>query len=247
MKITNSQVYDIYKIMGCNYASMARQLTETYGNFLGDIESIKAKARRAFQKRPHKKNLLSLWNQKVMFEEAVAVEEVKPAAVGETHPLDHGGIRNKAGRPKMRLSERPGKRTIQAIMKPRMDELVQFADDQGIDYDEVIELLEDRKKKKQKRCLVEIPVEDAVALYFNQEHSSRSWTELRLFLEEYDVRLPTRNEVDCMKKEMLPGGITCNEVKSDVNFDDLVSNTARGLVQLQLYNVHFLPGLLSSA
>ena len=65
MKITNSQVYDIYKIMGCNYAAMARQLTETYGNFLGDTESIKAKARRAFQKRPHKKNLLSLWNQKL--------------------------------------------------------------------------------------------------------------------------------------------------------------------------------------
>ena len=38
----------------------------------------------------------------MMFEEAVAVEEVKLAAVGETHPLDHGGIRDKAGRPKMR-------------------------------------------------------------------------------------------------------------------------------------------------
>ena len=84
----------------------------------------------------------------MMFEEAVAVEEVKLVAVGKTHPLDHGGIRDKAGRPKMRLSERPGKRTIQAIMKPRMDELVQFADDQGIDYDEVIELMEEEETEK---------------------------------------------------------------------------------------------------
>ena len=76
-----------------------------------------------------------------------------------------------------------------------------------------------------------------MSFYFNQEHSSRSWSELRLFLEEYDVRLPTRNEVDCMKKEMLPGGITCNEVKSDVNFDDLVSNTARGLLETTDYEI----------
>ena len=48
MKITNSngQVYDVYKIVGSNYTAMARQLTETYGNFSGDTETIKAKVRR---------------------------------------------------------------------------------------------------------------------------------------------------------------------------------------------------------
>ena len=43
MKITNSngQVYDVYKIAGSNYAALARQLTETYGNFLGILKPSK--------------------------------------------------------------------------------------------------------------------------------------------------------------------------------------------------------------
>ena len=33
---------------------------------------------------------------------------------------------------------------------------------------------------------VDIPVNAAIAFYFNQGHSSRSWTELRLFLKQLD-------------------------------------------------------------
>ena len=36
------------------------------------------------------------------------------------------------------------------------------------------------------RKLLDIPANAAIAFYFNQGHSSRSWTELRLFLKQFD-------------------------------------------------------------
>ena len=36
------------------------------------------------------------------------------------------------------------------------------------------------------RKAVDIPVSAAIAFYFNEGHSSRSWTELGLFLKQFD-------------------------------------------------------------
>ena len=72
---------------------------------------------------------------------------------------------------------------------PKIDKLLEFATHQGVTQEEVIELLEEKKSKKKKGYVAEVPIDEAVAFYFNQEHSTRSWTELRLFLGKYGVWL----------------------------------------------------------
>ena len=163
-------------------------------------------------KRQHRIEKIVQWEKQVLFEGAeleaeLEVEEAAPVeeAVfeGESEPLAHGGCRNRAGRSKLRLSDKPGKRTAHSILQPKIDELLEFATDQGVTYEEVIELLEEKRRKKKKGpvYVAEVPINEAVAFYFNQEHSTRSWTELRLFLGQYGLKLPTRNDINRKKKK----------------------------------------------
>ena len=222
--LSYGKVWDIYMESNRNMATTASKLLEIHGPCLGSLESLKSKIRRILAKRPHKIEMRETWREQLLFaDEAVPIEDFKPATTG----LDHGGCREGSGRVKMRLSDGPSKRTVHSIMQPKIDELLGFAEEQGISYDEVLDLLKEKKNKKQ-RSVTEIPVNDAVAFFFNQEHSARSWTELRLFLANFDVRLPTRNEIDSCKKEMLPDGIKCSEIKSDISLDNLVDNTVKG-------------------
>ena len=93
---------------------------------------------------------------------------------------------------KSRLSDLPKKRTVNQIMQPKIDELMQFAAEQGFLIEDVMELMGQRCQKKAKTTKVEIPIKDSLG-FFNSTHSSRSWTELRLFLLKFGVELPTRH------------------------------------------------------
>ena len=44
----------------------------------------------------------------------------------------------------------PSKRTVHSIMQPKIDELLGFAEEQGVSYDEVLDLLKEKKNKKQR-------------------------------------------------------------------------------------------------
>ena len=103
------------------------------------------------------------------------------------------------GRPGKRLSESPCADTIKNTMAPEIDRLKTFAEQQGVAFEHVINLLTpEHSKKPNVKCT--IPKNEALALFFNAGFSSRGWTELRLFLLRFGVELPTRNEIDNEKK-----------------------------------------------
>lgn len=73
------------------------------------------------------------------------------------------------GRPKSRLSDLPKRRTVNQIMQPKIDELMQFAAEQGVSIEEVMELMGKRCQKKARTIKVEIPTEDTLGFF--QQHS----------------------------------------------------------------------------
>jgi hypothetical protein len=130
----------------------------------------------------------------------------------------------RVGRPKARLSDQPKKRTVMQIMLPKIEELVDLAKDQGVSFDEIIELLSVVSGRKRQKSTVQIPLDESMAFFFNETHSSRSWTELRLFMLKYGVELPSRNQIDEKKKLLHP------QIKSSVKYKDLIENTVQGLI-----------------
>ncbi|CAL4216742.1 unnamed protein product, partial [Meganyctiphanes norvegica] len=77
----------------------------------------------------------------------------------------------------------------------------------------------------------------ATSFFFNEGFSSRSWTELRLFLKQFGVELPTRNTIDEEKKKLHPN-IAVQEIKSCVQYKDLVEDTLKGLLKISNYVVN---------
>ena len=72
--------------------------------------------------------------------------------------------------------------------------------------------------------------------FFLQDFSTRSWTELRLFFKKYDIILPTRNAIDEEKKKFHPP-ITVEEIKSSVQYGELIQNTVEALIKESNYDV----------
>ena len=136
-------------------------------------------------------------------------------------------IKNKGpGHPKSTLADNPVRRTVRQIMKPKIDDLIEFAEEQGVAFEDVVELLEQRCSKR-KLNTVYIPNDAATSFFFNEGFSSRSWTELRLFLKPFNIELPTRNNIDLAKKK-LHLKITTHEIKSFVQYKDLIEDTVKG-------------------
>lgn len=139
-------------------------------------------------------------------------------------------LRNFGGRPNKRLCDNPSRNTTAQIMEKPIQYLIDFAADQRIPLDEVIDILNEHCCKKKKVTKVSIPTEDATTYFLNGGFSSRSWTELRLFLLKYDVELPTRNSIDSLKTEFQPKVIS-QEIKCSVSYPELLHDTVKGLVQ----------------
>ena len=124
----------------------------------------------------------------------------------------------------IRLARR---RTVnQIILQPKIDELMQFAAEQWVSI-KGMELICQKCQKMARTIEVVIPIEDSLGIFFNSIHSSRSLTELRLFLLRFWVELPTRNIIDQHKKSMHPP-ILVQEIKNSVQYTDLICNTVKG-------------------
>ena len=120
-------------------------------------------------------------------------------------------------------------------MKPKIDNLIEFAEEQGVSYEDVLDLLAERSSKKKKN-VIQIPTDAATSFFFNEGFSARSWTELRLFLKQFNVELPTRNTIDTEKTKLHPK-ITSHEIKSFVHYKDLIEDTVKGLLTVSGYTV----------
>ena len=135
------------------------------------------------------------------------------------------------GRPQKRLSDNPSRNTKAKLVEEPLNYIVNFAEEQGVPLEEVINLLNERCESKKKKEAVQIPVEEACAYFLNGGYSTRSWTELRQFLLRFDVELPTRNEIDIHKVSYQPP-ILSQEIKCSVDYPSLVKDTTCGLLDV---------------
>ena len=214
MSVTNAEIFTLWTEKGKNFKDVATELVERYGeNVVGTARQVYDKVKRRIESRPKKpvgSDIYKQWEKELCF-----------------NTNEHGGIREGAGRHKSTLSDHPKSRTTKNILQPKIEELLIFANEQGVGLEEVIESISQNYSKKAQRVEIEIPKDAATAFFFYEYHSQRSWTELRLFLKTYGVILPTRNTIDEEKKKLMPP-ITVQEIKSSVDYEILVENTVKG-------------------
>ena len=166
MNISNGDAIKLLETT--SLADLARDFISRFGEEIGTENAVKAKLQRLKSSRPKKGSAkYTDWSVKPFIQSTCTTDlesEESPAVLG---------------RPKSRLSDLPKRRTVNQIMQPKIDELMQFAEEQGVSIEEVMELMGQRCQKKARTIKVEIPIEDSLGFFFNSTHSSRSWTELR--------------------------------------------------------------------
>lgn len=187
-------------------------------------DHFKTKVRRLLEKKPKKSkdsDIYQGWLSTSFFE------------IPELQPLNASGdaASNPNGRPSKRLRDSPHKKTVDSLLEQTISDLTTYAEEQGVTVDHLLELIASRvsPKKTKVQTHVIIPEDEAVAFYFNEGYSSRSWTELRVFLSHFGVELPTRNTIDNKKKNLGPP-ILSQEIKCSVTYPDLIQDTVEGLV-----------------
>ena len=121
------------------------------------------------------------------------------------------------------------KKTQRQKLQPLIDSVSKFAQDEGLTFKQVVDRLNDEvhENKKKSKNTISIPIEEVTPFYFNGGFSTRSWTELRLFLIKFGVEIPPRNKIDIEKKTLSPQIIT-QEIKSCVTYPDLIHDTVSG-------------------
>lgn len=141
--------------------------------------------------------------------------------------------RSLGGRPKLSLADNPSKRTTLNLLTDPVEAIEEFAKTQGIDNEAALQLIIDRCKTKWKvhNEQTSIPIEDATALAYNCNFSTRQYQNIKSVLQDFDFRMPTRNAVDVFKKDLHPK-ITCLELKSSVNYRSLVNQTISAIVDI---------------
>ena len=130
MKITKGEIWEY--LQSQTIADIAKKLHKKLGDKYGTEESLKGKIHRIKSSVP-KKSVESVefryWAKTVVFE-AVPT-----------------------GRPKARLSDTPTYKTVSHIIQPKVDELINFAEEQGISLEELIDILSQRNAKKPRKLL----------------------------------------------------------------------------------------------
>ena len=139
----------------------------------------------------------------------------------------------KKGRPKSLLCSNPCERTRKKILSEQVERIETFASDHGLTNEDALEEVIRACTKKWNTTLQQnqdISKIEACGLILNLNLSTRKYTELRLFLNQKNIRLPPRNEIDDFKHSLHPQ-ISSLELKSSVDFEDLIIETFRGVVK----------------
>ena len=110
-----------------DFEDVAVELVDRYGeNVVGNAKQVYLKVKRTIDMRPRRRSIESdiykEWENKYFL-----------------NINEHGGLRGGAARQKSKLSDYPKNRTTKNILQPKIDELVNFANEQGVDLDELFE------------------------------------------------------------------------------------------------------------
>ena len=75
----------------------------------------------------------------------------------------------------------------------------------------------------------DVPVADSCAMMYNLNLSSHQYQELRLFLQNYKINIPPRNNIDVYKKSLLPN-ITVETIKTYCSIKELITGRVSSLL-----------------
>ena len=126
--ITNGDVFTLWNDKGKVIKDVVKELLDRYGEYeLGSEKNTIHKVRRLIETKPRKPKESDVFKK---WEKAIFL-----------HITEHGGLRSGAGRPESKLSDNPKERTTKKILKPKIEELISFADEQGVGLEELIELI----------------------------------------------------------------------------------------------------------
>ena len=221
---TNGDVISLLELYSYNFDFVAKRFIEKFGEDLGSEKSLSRKIERVYKRRPKKPRDspdFVNWSNKYFQESQNNPNDKENVPSGKSaHHLEKS------------LCDSKDSRTKRRKIQPLIDYISQFAEEEGILFNDVVDLLNaEVKSNKKTKVSISIPVEEATPFFFNGGFSSRSWTELRLFLVKFNVDLPTRNVIDLEKKSLLPK-IISQEIKSSVTYPDLIHDTVSSLVKI---------------
>ena len=114
-----------------------------YGEKIGTKASLYNRINRLKTGKPKKRNDSTEcieWANTIFYQEQVLTDDDSDMEI----EVDIKG----PGHPKSRLANKPVRKTVRRIMKPKIDNLIEFAEEQGVSYEEVVDLMAERCSKK---------------------------------------------------------------------------------------------------
>ena len=169
------------------------------------------------QRRPD-----AFWNETIFFES----------------PSEDETTKDTGGRPLSFLGDGPCPKKSKTILKDAVRFIEDFALDQKLTREEALKVITKECnrvwKTKSTETKATIPPTDATALIYNANISLNQYQFLRSVCLPHGVIFPTRNTIDRVKRCLHPPILSC-ELKSSVDFESLLSDTASALISLN-YN-----------
>ena len=150
MIFTKEEIWCVYKAQNYKVNETAKILIEVHGSYnVPELKPLKVKLKRILvDNKPCRIVNLDAW-MKVKKKHRLLFMLLL-LHMHQLQPLTKLMKREKAGRPKVRLSNKPTKRTAKSIIQPEIYEWLEFADEQGITYEEVLEMLQEKKATNRK-------------------------------------------------------------------------------------------------
>lgn len=189
-----------------------------------DSYNVTRKIQRLWEKRKYfikkgKKEELENW-RKVKFEIPNLKETVEKKAPGQ---------------PKKKLGDNPSVKTENKIIDGIIQQIEDAACGQAIEPQLLLMKIIERSKIKWKTSEDErknLPVADSCALIYNINFSLSQYQQLRLYMKDYHIYLPTRNEIDSYKKSLMCDYIV-EATKTSCNLEVLVKDTVKSILAVK--------------
>lgn len=164
--------------------------------------------------KPHKKTNIEHWESKTFIEFKMLPGKRKNSLLGDE----------------------PCTKVSKNILQEAVKYIEGYAAEQNISKEEALSMISNECKRvwkyREEKPKGSMSVDDATALIYNVNLSSRQYQMIRSLCLPHGLLFPTRNDVDKFKKSLHPPIFSC-QIKSSVDFDHLLRDTARSLIDLQ--------------
>jgi hypothetical protein len=147
------------------------------------------------------------------------------------------------GRPKKKLSEECCRKTENNVIDGILFQIEGIAKDHDISPNALFIKIRRRAKQKWNSNLEDnkrsVTPQDACVLLYNVDISLSQYQKLRLYLKDYDFRLPSRHKLNLFKKSLLVPFVA-EPAKSYCSLKDMIVETVGSLLQIYCPTINFV-------